>query len=79
MVIDCTQEKKSGAPSSPQDKGAGALLISGEINWCNTVFRRRELVHNCYEEKETCALLFLEEGNRYTAVIRRRKLVLYCF
>ena len=37
MVIDCTQEKKSGAPSCPQDKGTGALLISGERNWCNTV------------------------------------------
>ena len=36
-------------------------------------------MHNCFEEKETCALLFLGEGNECTTVIRRRKLVLYCF
>ena len=79
VVIDCTQEKKSGAPSCPQEKGIGALLISGGRNWCTTIFRRRELVHNCFEEKETCALLFLGEGNECTTVIRKRKLVLYCF
>ena len=79
VVIDSTPEKKYGAPSCPHDKGTGALLISGERNWCNTVFRRKELVHNCSEEKETCALLFLGEGNRCATLMRRRKLVLNCF
>ena len=67
VVINCTQEKKSGAPSYPQEKGTGALLISGERNWCSTVFRSRELVHYCSQEKETCAILFSGE-----------KLVHYC-
>ena len=30
VVINYTQEKKSGAPSCPQEKGTGALLISGK-------------------------------------------------
>ena len=57
VVINCTQEKKSGAPSYPQEKGTGALLISGERNWCSAVFRSRELVHYCSKEKETCAVI----------------------
>ena len=71
MVINCTQEKKFGAPSCPvstgegqlvlncfHDKGSGALLFSGEGSG---------------------ALLFSEEGNWCTTDLRRRKLVLYCF
>ena len=29
VVINCTQDKKYGAPSCPQEKGTGALMISG--------------------------------------------------
>ena len=39
-----------------QEKGIGALLFSEE-NMCSTVFRGREQVHYCYQEKETGALL----------------------
>ena len=38
VVINCTQEKKSGAPSCPQEKVTGALLFSGEGNWYSSVF-----------------------------------------
>ena len=69
MVIKFTQEKKSGAPSCPQEKETGALMISRERNWCSTVFMRRELVHSCSQEKETGAQLFS----------RRRELVHYCY
>ena len=51
-----------------QEKETGALLFSGEGNWCSTVFRRRELVLYCFQEKETGALMFSN----------RRKQVLYC-
>ena len=51
-----------------QEKETGALLFSGEGNWCSTVFRRRELVLYCFQEKETGALLFSN----------RRKMVFYC-
>ena len=37
VVINCTQEKKFGASSCPQEKG----------NWCSTVFKRRDLVLYC--------------------------------
>ena len=69
MVIKCTQENKSGAPSCPQEKGTGALLTSRERNWCSTVFRRRDLVLYCSQENETGALMFS----------RKRKLVHYCY
>ena len=36
----------------------GDKLYSGEGNRCSTVFRRREQVHYCSQEKETGALLF---------------------
>ena len=52
-----------------QDKGSGAILFSGEGNWCTTVLK----------EKETGTILFLGEGNRCTTVLKRRKQVLYCF
>ena len=45
---------------------------------CTTLFRRREYVHYCYQEKKTGALLFLGEGNWCTTVLRRRKQVLNC-
>ena len=69
MVIKCAQEDKSGAPSCPQEKVTGALLMSIEGNWCSTVFRRRALVSYCSQEKETAVLLLL----------RRRKLVHNCY
>ena len=58
-----------------QEKGKGALLFSGEGNWCSTVFRRREVVLYCFHKKETGALLFSGEGNRCSIVFRRKKLV----
>ena len=45
VVVNCTQENKSGVPSYPQEKGTGSRLISGEGNWCYAVFRRTQLVH----------------------------------
>ena len=51
-----------------QEKETGALLFSGEGNWCSTVFTIRYLVLYCSQEKETGALLFS----------RRRKQVHYC-
>ena len=46
MVINCTLENKSGAPRCPQlqEKGTGDILISGEGNWCSTVFKEKGLV-----------------------------------
>ena len=62
MVINnFTQEKKSGAPSCPQEKETGAKLISGERKWFSTVFRRKELVLYCFQEKKTGALLLSGE------------------
>ena len=66
-MLYCFQKKKSGAPSCLQEKGTGALLISGERNWCSTVFRRRKLVLYSFHEKGTGALsttvLMIGEGN----------------
>ena len=83
MVINFTQEKKSGAPSCPQEKGTGALrsqeketgtlLFSGERHWCSTVFRRLELVHYCFQDKETGTLLFSGVGNWCYTVPEERK------
>ena len=58
VVRDCTQDKKSAAPSCPQEKGTGTILFSGERDRCTTVTRRRKLVHYCSQEKETGVLLF---------------------
>ena len=46
---------------------------------CSTLFRRRDSVHYCYQEKKTGALLFSGEGNWCTSVLRRRKQVFYSF
>ena len=66
-----------------QEKGTGALLFSGEGNWCSVVFRRRKLVVYSFQEKETGALSTtvhrIGEGNRCSTVLMRRKKVLYCF
>ena len=49
VVINCTQENKSGPPIYQQEKETGSRLISGEGNWCYAVFRRTQLVHYCYQ------------------------------
>ena len=86
-MLYCFQENKSGAPSCLQEKGTGALLISGERNWCSTVFRRRKLVLYSFNEKGTGALsitvlmigegtsvvLFSRERNRCTAVLKDKE------
>ena len=74
-----------------QEKVTGALLFSGEVNWCSTDRRRRKLVLYCFQEKETGALQLFSrrrtlvyycsqgDGNWCTTVLSRRKQVLYCF
>ena len=63
-MLYCFQEKKSGAPSCLQEKGTGALLISGERNWCSTVIKEKETgaILLMFQEKGTGALLFSGEG-----------------
>ena len=60
-----------------KDKGTGDILISGEGNWCATVFKRKILVFYCFKEKGTGALLISGEENWCITVLRRRKQVLY--
>ena len=47
-----------------QEKETGALLFSGERNWCTTVFRKKKQVMYYSQEKETGALLLSGERNR---------------
>ena len=61
-----------------QDK-EGALLYLGERERCSTVYRRRDLVLYCSQEKETGELLFSGEGNMFSIVFRRREHVHYCY
>ena len=59
----------------------GDILYSVEEIWCSkcsTVFRRKELVHYCSQEKGTGALLIAGEGNWCSTVFRRKKLEPYC-
>ena len=51
LVLYCFQEKGSGALLF-SGEGSSALLFSGEGIWCSTIFRRKELVHYCSQEKE---------------------------
>ena len=51
-----------------QEEGNWCTTVLGEEYRCSTVFRRRDLVLKCSQEKETGALL----------LSRRTKLVLYC-
>ena len=55
-----------------QEKGSGALLFSGEGNWCTTDLRRRKLVLYCFQEKGTGALLISGVGNWCSTVFRRK-------
>ena len=61
-----------------QEKGTGALLLSGEGNRCSTVFGRKKQVHYCSQEKETGDLLFSRKGIWCSTVLTRKKLVHYC-
>ena len=61
-MLYCFQEKE----------GSGALLFSGEGNWCSTDRRRRDLVLYCFQERGTGALLFSGEGNWCSTDRRRR-------
>ena len=83
MVFYCFHEKGTGALST-------TVLRIGEENMCSTVFRRREQVQYCSQEKETGALLFsgeeiwcsklsTREGNWCSTDLWGKKLVLYCF
>ena len=65
MVFYCFQKKRTGA-----------LLFSGEKNWCTTVIRRimKQLLY-CSQENEIGALLFSGEGIWCSTVLRRSKLV----
>ena len=48
----------------------GALLFSGERKWFSTVFRRRDLVLYCFQEKGSGTLLFSGEGHISSTVLR---------
>ena len=45
---------------------------------CSSVFRRREKVLFCLQEKRPGALLFQEKGSGALLFSEKRKLVLYC-
>ena len=64
--MNCTQDKKYGASSYPQDKLSGARLFSGKLNWFSNVIRYKKLVLNCscFQEKVTGAQLVMFLGER---------------
>ena len=62
-----------------QEKGKGALLFSGERNWCSTVFRRRNWCSTVLMRRKKVLYCFSGEVNWCSTVLRRRGKVLYCF
>ena len=48
VVINCTQENKTGAPIYAQEKESSALLFTGERKWFTNVFKRRKQVLYCF-------------------------------
>ena len=67
-----------------QKKGSGALLFSGEGNWCSTVLNKKETGAGCYTVyvfRRMDLVLYFSQEKEYGALMfsRRRKLVLYCF
>ena len=61
------------------EKETGALLLSGEGNWCTTVLKEKKTdLHYCSWEKGTGSLLLSEEGIWCFTVLWRRAMGLYC-
>ena len=77
LVLYYSQEKESGALLFSGEGNWCTTVLSGERNWCTIVTRRRELVHNCYQEKETGATTVFRRRKLVLTVLRRRGLVLY--